>query len=106
MGTEFVMACMFTIYNINQVILRQAITPARLQGRMNASIRFLVGCANRGIVARRVAWRDDRASSHARRRCGWYDAGDRVGRVRPVRRLRAPPVEAEDEEEVAVGALS
>jgi len=84
MGTEFVMACMFTIYNINQVSLRQAITPARLQGRMNASIRFLVwGCANRGIVARRVAWRDDRASSHARRRCGWYDAGDRVGRVRP-----------------------
>jgi predicted MFS family arabinose efflux permease len=30
------------IYNINQVSLRQAITPDRLQGRMNASVRFLV----------------------------------------------------------------
>jgi MFS family permease len=30
------------IYNINQVSLRQAITPDRLQGRMNASMRFLV----------------------------------------------------------------
>ncbi|MDW6065757.1 hypothetical protein SAZ11_58195 [Streptomyces sp. FXJ1.4098] len=27
-----------TIYNIAQVSLRQAITPARLQGRMNASV--------------------------------------------------------------------
>ncbi len=31
-----------TVYNINQVSLRQAITPHRLQGRMNASMRFLV----------------------------------------------------------------
>jgi MFS family permease len=30
------------IYNINQVSLRQAITPGRLQGRMNASMRFVV----------------------------------------------------------------
>jgi MFS family permease len=30
------------IYNINQVSLRQAITPDRLTGRMNASMRFLV----------------------------------------------------------------
>ncbi|HZY94531.1 MAG TPA: MFS transporter [Candidatus Bathyarchaeia archaeon] len=30
------------VYNINQVSLRQAIVPIRLQGRMNASIRFLV----------------------------------------------------------------
>jgi MFS family permease len=30
------------VYNINQVSLRQAITPDRLQGRMNASVRFLV----------------------------------------------------------------
>lgn len=29
-------------YNITQVSLRQAITPQRLQGRMNATIRFLV----------------------------------------------------------------
>jgi Na+/melibiose symporter-like transporter len=30
------------VYNITQVSLRQAITPDRLQGRMNASMRFLV----------------------------------------------------------------
>src|SRR3954470_14194476 len=30
------------VYNINQVSLRQAITPHRLQGRMNASMRFVV----------------------------------------------------------------
>jgi hypothetical protein len=30
------------IYNITQVSLRQAITPHRLQGRMNASMRFMV----------------------------------------------------------------
>ncbi len=31
-----------TLYNIDQVSLRQAITPPRLQGRMNASMRFMV----------------------------------------------------------------
>jgi MFS family permease len=31
-----------TIYNISQVSLRQAITPLHLQGRMNATMRFLV----------------------------------------------------------------
>ncbi len=31
-----------TIYNIDQVSLRQAITPPRLLGRMNASMRFMV----------------------------------------------------------------
>lgn len=30
------------VYNINQVSLRQAITPMRLQGRMNATMRFIV----------------------------------------------------------------
>ena len=29
-------------HNVNQVSLRQAITPARLHGRMNATMRFLV----------------------------------------------------------------
>ena len=31
------------IYNINQVSLRQAITPDRFQGRMNATIRTIIG---------------------------------------------------------------
>ena len=30
------------LYNVNQVSLRQAITPDRLQGRMNATMRFVV----------------------------------------------------------------
>ncbi|MDP8957148.1 MAG: MFS transporter [Actinomycetota bacterium] len=30
------------VYNVNQVSLRQAITPDRMQGRMNATVRFLV----------------------------------------------------------------
>jgi MFS family permease len=38
----FLAALSITLYNINQVSLRQAITPDRLQGRMNASMRFLV----------------------------------------------------------------
>jgi MFS family permease len=45
------------VYNINQVSLRQAITPERIQGRMNATMRFLVwgtipiGSIIGGIVA-------------------------------------------------------
>jgi MFS family permease len=30
------------VYNVNQVSLRQAITPDRIQGRMNATMRFIV----------------------------------------------------------------
>jgi MFS family permease len=30
------------VYNVNQVSLRQAITPERIQGRMNATMRFIV----------------------------------------------------------------
>jgi MFS family permease len=30
------------VYNVNQVSLRQAITPGRMQGRMNATMRFIV----------------------------------------------------------------
>jgi MFS family permease len=30
------------VYNVNQVSLRQAITPGHMQGRMNATMRFVV----------------------------------------------------------------
>jgi MFS family permease len=40
--SQFIAAMNGVIYNVNQVSLRQAITPDRLQGRMNASMRFLV----------------------------------------------------------------
>jgi MFS family permease len=39
---QFIGSMSGPIYNITQVSLRQAITPHRLQGRMNASMRFMV----------------------------------------------------------------
>jgi MFS family permease len=47
----FVVSSMVVIYNVNQVSLRQAITPERMQGRMNATMRFIVwGTMPIGIV--------------------------------------------------------
>jgi MFS family permease len=40
--SQFAGSVLNVTYNVNQVSLRQAITPDRLQGRMNASMRFLV----------------------------------------------------------------
>lgn len=48
------------VYNVNQVSLRQAITPERMQGRMNATMRFIVwgtipiGATVGGIIATAV----------------------------------------------------
>ena len=48
------------VYNINQVSLRQSITPERMQGRMNATMRFIVwgtipiGATVGGVVATAV----------------------------------------------------
>ena len=42
MVAAFVAGVCNPVYNINQVSLRQAITPDHVQGRMNASMRFLV----------------------------------------------------------------
>jgi MFS family permease len=39
---ELVLAVARTIFNVNQLSLRQAITPDHQQGRMNASIRFVM----------------------------------------------------------------
>ena len=39
---EFVVGFCVPVYNVGQVSLRQAITPDRLLGRMNASMRFVV----------------------------------------------------------------
>ena len=50
-------------YNVTQVSLRQAITPQRLQGRMNATMRFLVwgtipvGAFAGGVIATLVSLR-------------------------------------------------
>ena len=51
------------VYNVNQVSLRQAICPARLQGRMNATMRFMVwgtlplGAVIGGVLARALGLR-------------------------------------------------
>ena len=42
MPLMFVNGLLMVWYNVNQVSLRQAITPGRLQGKMNATMRFLV----------------------------------------------------------------
>jgi MFS family permease len=42
MGWGLLGAFANVVYNVNQVSLRQAITPERLQGRMNATMRFMV----------------------------------------------------------------
>jgi hypothetical protein len=42
MAGQFVSFIGTVVYNVNQVSLRQAIVPSRLQGRMNATMRFLV----------------------------------------------------------------
>lgn len=41
-SAQFLIASGSVVYNVNQVSLRQTITPDRLQGRMNATMRFLV----------------------------------------------------------------
>ncbi|MGC8486661.1 MAG: MFS transporter [Clostridia bacterium] len=41
-GGSLVVSLGSTVYNITQVSLRQALTPHRLMGRMNASMRFVV----------------------------------------------------------------
>jgi MFS family permease len=42
MWSEFLLGVARPIFNITQVSLRQAVTPDRLQGRVNASIRFVM----------------------------------------------------------------
>jgi MFS family permease len=41
-GFMFLLSCGSAIYNILQVSFRQAVTPPRMQGRMNATMRFIV----------------------------------------------------------------
>jgi len=58
------------VYNINQVSLRQAITPHRMQGRMNATMRFMVwgtmpiGSFLGGILGNTIGLRPTLAAAH------------------------------------------
>ena len=40
-GTLLVLSATSMVFNVDQLTLRQAITPPRLQGRMHATVRFL-----------------------------------------------------------------
>jgi MFS family permease len=51
-GAQLVMGFSAVVYNVNQVSFRQAITPLEMQGRMNATMRFIVwGTMPLGSVA-------------------------------------------------------
>ena len=92
------------VYNINQVSFRQAITPTAMQGRMNATMRFIVwgtipiGSILGGTIATLVGLRE----------AIWVGA---IGAflaiipllVTPVRTLREMPTPAEDPEDPAAG---
>jgi predicted MFS family arabinose efflux permease len=41
-ASMFLVSFVNPVYNINQVSLRQAITPDRVQGRMNATVRTII----------------------------------------------------------------
>src|SRR6185295_16589167 len=41
-ASSFIVGFAAVVYNITQVSLRQALTPERMQGRMNATMRFIV----------------------------------------------------------------
>jgi len=45
-GSEFAQWMAILVYWVNAISVRQAITPDRLQGRVNATMRFLAGGAN------------------------------------------------------------
>lgn len=63
MFANFVLSIGVVVYNINQVSLRQALVPLRLQGRMNASMRWIVwgtipaGAILGGVLAETVGVR-------------------------------------------------
>jgi MFS family permease len=41
-ASQFIVSFLLPVYNINQVSLRQAITPDHIQGRMNATVRTII----------------------------------------------------------------
>ena len=91
-GVGFVAGMSSVIYNVNQVGLRQAITPGRMLGRMNATMRFIVwgtmpiGAIVGGLLARNIGIRPTL----------WIAAAGNAFAVlppllSPVRRLRDVP---------------
>ena len=82
----------FTVYEINQVSMRQAITAERLLGRVNASIRFaglgamLVGALVGGLLGETIGLRATLVVG-----AGGMSLGALWLLLSPVRSLRAAP---------------
>src|SRR5207253_1251987 len=80
------------LFNVNQLTLRQAITPARLQGRMNAIVRFMywspsaAGFAVGGAIASQIGLRGALWISVIGSTAAMLPLA-----VSPVRRIRALP---------------
>ncbi len=80
------------VYNINQISLRQAIVPNRLQGRMNATMRFIswgvmpLGSLASGAIGAALGLRDGIAIAAAGGSLGFLWVF-----LSPVRRLRNIP---------------
>jgi hypothetical protein len=56
LASVFLTGLSAVVYNVNQVSFRQAITPLEMQGRMNATMRFVVwGTHSGGVSHRRPA---------------------------------------------------
>lgn len=97
-AAQFVLAFNVPVYNISQVSLRQAICPDRLQGRMNASMRFMVwgtmpiGAAIGGWLGGTIGLRDTLFVAAAGQCLAWLPP-----RLSPVWRLKSiADAEAED----------
>jgi hypothetical protein len=90
------------VYNINQVSYRQAICPPRMQGRMNATVRFLVwgtmpiGSIIGGVIASTIGVHETIWIAGV---LGFTPAIFPF--LSPVRRLRVMPAPVGDEEAVA-----
>ena len=85
------------VYNVNQVSLRQAITPPRLQGRMNASMRWFVwgtipiGALIGGALGTLIGVRETLVIAAIGESFAFLPV-----LLSPVRRIREMPVQVED----------
>ena len=97
------------VYNINQVSFRQAITPERMQGRMNATMRFIVwgtipvGAIIGGFLGSIIGLRETLLVSAFLSTTPFLPV--LFSPVRTIREMPAPDAGDEAEEEVVGAAL-
>lgn len=100
---QFLIGLATTTYNINQISLRQAIVPKRLQGRMNASMRFIVwgtipiGSLIGGVLGEKIGMRPTLVVGAV----GWLLSFVWVF-FSPLRMLRDQPVQAEEPSKIEI----